>query len=71
MTQRRATRAPVTAQPGQTYFEIHYSGLSFINPELVKFKYRLVGLDRVGLTRARAASPIIPTCRRASTASPF
>ncbi|HYW71888.1 MAG TPA: two-component regulator propeller domain-containing protein [Pyrinomonadaceae bacterium] len=31
--------------PGQTYLEIHYSGLSFINPELVKFKYRLEGSD--------------------------
>lgn len=37
--------ASVTLQSGQTYFEVHYSGLSFINPELVKFKYRLAGLD--------------------------
>jgi signal transduction histidine kinase/ligand-binding sensor domain-containing protein len=32
-------------QPGQTNLEIHYSGLSFINPELVKFKYKLEGID--------------------------
>jgi signal transduction histidine kinase/ligand-binding sensor domain-containing protein len=38
-------RSPVKIQPGQVYFEVHYSGLSFINPELVKFKYRLEGLD--------------------------
>jgi len=38
-------RSPVKIQPGQIYFEVHYSGLSFINPELVKFKYRLEGLD--------------------------
>lgn len=44
-TQRVPLRSPVTIQPGQIYFEISYSGLSFINPELVKFKYRLEGLD--------------------------
>jgi signal transduction histidine kinase/ligand-binding sensor domain-containing protein len=37
---------PVQIQPGQTYLEIHYSGLSFINPELVKFKYKLEGSDQ-------------------------
>lgn len=41
----RDARSAVTLRPGQSYFEIHYSGLSFINPELVKFKYRLAGLD--------------------------
>jgi len=38
-------KAKIHLQPGQTYLEIHYSGLSFINPELVKFKYRLEGSD--------------------------
>ncbi|HMH45989.1 MAG TPA: two-component regulator propeller domain-containing protein, partial [Pyrinomonadaceae bacterium] len=38
-------RAKIQLEPGQTYLEIHYSGLSFINPELVKFKYRLEGSD--------------------------
>jgi signal transduction histidine kinase/ligand-binding sensor domain-containing protein len=37
--------SPITIQPGQIYFEVNYSGLSFINPELVKFQYKLEGLD--------------------------
>jgi signal transduction histidine kinase/ligand-binding sensor domain-containing protein len=37
--------AKIRLEPGQTDLEIHYSGLSFINPELVKFKYRLEGSD--------------------------
>lgn len=36
---------PIVIEPGQSGLEIHYSGLSFINPELVKFKYKLEGLD--------------------------
>jgi len=36
---------PIVLQPGQSSLEVHYSGLSFINPELVKFKYKLEGLD--------------------------
>lgn len=44
-TQPASIYSPVTIQPEQTYLEIHYSGLSFINPELVKFKYRLEGFD--------------------------
>ena len=32
-------------QPGQVNLEINYTGLSFISAELIKFKYRLVGLD--------------------------
>jgi signal transduction histidine kinase/ligand-binding sensor domain-containing protein len=35
----------IEIQPEQSSLEIHYSGLSFINPELVKFKYKLEGLD--------------------------
>jgi ligand-binding sensor domain-containing protein len=46
----------VKLQPGQVNLEIQYSGLSFINPELVKFKYKLEGLDKdwvdVGTRRA-------------------
>lgn len=37
--------SPIKLQPEETNLEIHYSGLSFINPELVKFKYKLEGLD--------------------------
>lgn len=44
-TQPVSAHAPVELQPGQVNVEIHYSGLSFINPELVKFKYKLEGLD--------------------------
>lgn len=35
----------IKLEPGQSNLELHYSGLSFINPELVKFKYKLIGLD--------------------------
>jgi signal transduction histidine kinase/ligand-binding sensor domain-containing protein len=35
----------VKLQPDQTSLEVHYSGLSFISPELVKFKYKMEGLD--------------------------
>ena len=45
-TEHVAAHSPVTIQPGQIYFEVNYSGLSFINPELVKFKYKLEGLDK-------------------------
>lgn len=38
-------RKSMDIQPDQTNIEIHYSGLSFINPELVKFRYKLEGLD--------------------------
>jgi signal transduction histidine kinase len=36
----------VEVAPGQGDVEIHYTGLSFIKSEHVKFKYQLVGLDR-------------------------
>jgi diguanylate cyclase (GGDEF)-like protein len=32
--------------PGKNRFEFHYSGLSFLVPERVKFKYRLDGFDK-------------------------
>jgi signal transduction histidine kinase/ligand-binding sensor domain-containing protein len=35
----------VRLEPGQVNLEINYTGLSFISPELVKFKYKLGGLD--------------------------
>lgn len=35
----------VTLRPGQRDLEIVYTGLSFIKPEQMKFKYRLEGLD--------------------------
>ncbi|MEP6913037.1 MAG: two-component regulator propeller domain-containing protein [bacterium] len=44
-TKAMGALSTVQLQPGQEYLEIHYSGLSFINPELVRFKYKLAGLD--------------------------
>jgi signal transduction histidine kinase/ligand-binding sensor domain-containing protein len=35
----------LTIRPEQVYLEIHYSGLSFIQPELVRFKYKLENWD--------------------------
>lgn len=35
----------VTVTPGQRDLEIAYTGLSFLKPEQVKFKYKLAGLD--------------------------
>lgn len=37
---------PLRIEPGQTNLEIHYTGLSFIKPGQVKFKYRLEGADQ-------------------------
>ncbi|HMH43242.1 MAG TPA: two-component regulator propeller domain-containing protein [Pyrinomonadaceae bacterium] len=38
-------RGGLRLQPDQVNLEINYTGLSFISPELVKFKYKLEGLD--------------------------
>ena len=38
--------ATLVAPPGDGEIEIHYTGLSFLEPEKVRFKYRLVGFDR-------------------------
>ncbi len=35
----------VEIQPGQENLEIHYTGISFTNSELVNFRYRLEGLE--------------------------
>jgi signal transduction histidine kinase/ligand-binding sensor domain-containing protein len=35
----------VRIEPGRENFEISYTGLSFINPDQIKFRYRLEGLD--------------------------
>lgn len=32
--------------PGEEYLEIHYTGLSFIKPEQIKFEYQLTGHDQ-------------------------
>lgn len=50
-------------QPGQGNLEIHYTGLSFIKPEQVRFKYKLEGLDEDWTnagTRREAYFPYLP-----------
>jgi signal transduction histidine kinase/ligand-binding sensor domain-containing protein len=37
--------APLRVEPGQGAIEIQYTGLSFIKPEQMRFKYMLEGLD--------------------------
>ena len=36
---------PLQIPPGQQRFEFQYTGLSFVDPEKVRFKYRLEGLE--------------------------
>jgi signal transduction histidine kinase/ligand-binding sensor domain-containing protein len=38
--------APVRLEPGWQNVEIHYTGLSFVDPEHMRFRYKLAGLDR-------------------------
>jgi signal transduction histidine kinase/ligand-binding sensor domain-containing protein len=40
-----AADGTIQLRPGQSNFEIHYTGLSFITPEQVQFRYQLAGLD--------------------------
>ena len=35
----------IVVQPRNTNLEIKYTGLSFVNPDLIKFRYRLEGLE--------------------------
>jgi signal transduction histidine kinase/ligand-binding sensor domain-containing protein len=37
---------PIEVRPGQGDLEIHYTGLSFVAPEKMRFKYKLVGYDQ-------------------------
>ena len=41
-----ANRSDISVSPSQTNLQVDYTGLSFINSEQVKFKYRLEGLDK-------------------------
>jgi len=53
----------VTLAPGKSKFEFHYTGLSFIAPEKVRFKYKLEGFDKDWAdagTRREAAYTNIP-----------
>lgn len=38
-------RRPLRIEPGHTQLEIHYTGLSFIKPDKLRFRYRLAGVD--------------------------
>jgi hypothetical protein len=38
--------AKIELSPGNTDLEIQYTGLSFVAPEKVRFKYRLEGYDK-------------------------
>ena len=38
-------RGPLEISPGQENLEIRYTGLSFIRPQAIRFKYKLVGLE--------------------------
>ena len=40
------TRPPLRIPPGQNRLEFHYTGLSFVAPEKVSFKYRIEGLEK-------------------------
>jgi diguanylate cyclase (GGDEF)-like protein len=41
-----STAGPAEAAPGRGDLEIHYAGLSFVDPERVRFRYILEGFDR-------------------------
>lgn len=40
------SKEPVSLSPGKKRLEFHYTGVSFINPQKIKFKIRLKGYDR-------------------------
>lgn len=53
VTTSGAVRRPVIVPPGRHRIEFKFTGLSFADPSLVRFKYRLDGLDS-GWQQARA-----------------
>lgn len=42
---RGQSKSPVTLKPDDNNLEINYTGLSFVNSEQVRFRYRLAGLE--------------------------
>jgi signal transduction histidine kinase/ligand-binding sensor domain-containing protein len=40
-----SAKQPINIQPGRRRFEFHYTALSFTDPQKVRFKYRLEGLE--------------------------
>ena len=56
---QRRPASPLEIPPGRHRFEFQYTGLSFVAPEKVRFKYRLKGFDsRMGGRREPSAPPI-------------
>jgi signal transduction histidine kinase len=62
-----AFRAPhsefLTVSPGKRQIEFRYTGLSFVSPDRVRFRYQLVGLDKnmlEGGTRRSAQYSFVP-----------
>ena len=56
-------QSAVEIQPGQNNLEIHYTGLSFIKPEQMQFRYKLEGLDENwtdAANRREAYFPYLP-----------
>lgn len=42
---QKPTQSDVTLSPGVQNLEIHYTGLSFVTPQKIQFRYRLAGYD--------------------------
>ena len=42
----RSSQSAIVIAPGKNNLQIDYTGLSFVKPELVSFRYKLNGLDR-------------------------
>jgi ligand-binding sensor domain-containing protein/signal transduction histidine kinase len=53
-----STNRPMQIAPGRQRFEFDYTGISFVSPEKMGFKYRLDGLDR-GWTDAGTKRTVI------------
>ena len=60
----RPSATACSAEPHQNSFEIRYTALSFVKPEQIRFRYRLVGLDddwvEAGDRRTAGVLPIPP-----------
>ena len=56
-------KSKIELKPNQNNLEIHYTGLSFIKPEQVRFRYKLEGLDEnwtEAANRREAFYPYLP-----------
>lgn len=54
VTERQTFLSPtqITVEPGTEKFEIHYTGLSFLAPGRMRFRYRLEGFDKAWVEAA-------------------